>query len=67
MPRRSNTKSHGLSARDYVRLLFGVATTTYHAAPFAIGVQLWGALVGSIPPLITTYFAVATTTALADA
>lgn len=67
MPRRTNAKSDKLLTREYVRALLGVAVTTYRAAPLAVGVQLLGAITSSVLPLITTYFAAATTTALADA
>ena len=67
MARRTNTKSEKLSTREFIHALLGVAVTTYRAAPFAVGVQLFGAIASSVLPLITTYFAAATTTALADA
>lgn len=68
MPRRrSNIASDKLSTRDYAKALLRVATTTYRAAPLAVVVQVIGAVVGSVLPLVTTYFAAATTTALADA
>lgn len=44
-----------------------VAKTTYRAAPGAVAFKLAGAVITSVLPLLTTYFAALTTTKLADA
>ena len=56
-----------LTARQYAGALTKVAGTTFRAAPSAVIVQVVGALVSAILPIVTTYFAALTTTALADA
>ncbi|MCA0228673.1 ABC transporter ATP-binding protein/permease [Patescibacteria group bacterium] len=67
MPRRRNVTPEKLSTRDYTRALLKVAATTYRAAPLAVIVQIVGAFITAILPLVITYFAAATTTALAEA
>lgn len=47
--------------------LLHVAATTYRAAPLAILVQIAGSIITAVLPIITTYFAARTTTALAEA
>ncbi len=47
--------------------MFKVAQTTYQAAPLAVITQLVGALITAILPIVITYFAALTTTALAEA
>lgn len=44
-----------------------VAKTAFKLAPWAVVVQVIGALITAILPLVTTYFAALTTTALAEA
>lgn len=61
------SKSKKLTSGEYVRAIVGVAKETYRAAPLASIVQIVGALITSVLPLITTFFAALTTTALADA
>ncbi len=56
-----------LSSREYFVAIWNVAKETYHAAPMAAISQVIGALISSILPLVTTFFAALTTTALADA
>ena len=56
-----------LSTRRRFTILAKVARETYHAAPFAVIIQLFGALINAVLPLITAYFAALTTTALAAA
>lgn len=56
-----------LSARQYAKALIAVGVTTYRAAPAASIVQLIGSAVTAVLPLVITYFAAKTTTALADA
>lgn len=45
----------------------GIAKLTYDAAPLAVFIKITGALVTVVLPLVTTYYAALTTTALADA
>jgi ATP-binding cassette subfamily B protein/ATP-binding cassette subfamily C protein len=56
-----------LTSRQYITAIVGVAKTTYKAAPLAVVVQLAGAIISAVLPIVTTYFAALTTTALADA
>ncbi len=56
-----------LSARQYLFAVGQVAKETYQAAPLPSIVQLVGAIITAVLPIITTYFAALTTTALADA
>lgn len=65
--RRSNNDKTKLTTRQYVSALYRVGVTTYRAAPLAVIVQIFGSLVSAILPLVTTYFAAATTTSLANA
>lgn len=44
-----------------------VAQATYKAAPLAIVVQVTGSIITAVLPIVTTYFAARTTTALAEA
>ena len=56
-----------LSTRERVFGIARVAKITYKASPVAVFVKIIGTLVTSILPVITTYFAALTTTALAEA
>ena len=56
-----------LTTRQYITAIAGVAKTTYKAAPLAVVVQLVGAIITAVLPIVTTYFAALTTTALAEA
>ena len=67
MPRRKPVKQRKLTTREYAVAIFRVAQTTYRAAPLAIIIQLIGSVVTAVLPIITTYFAARTTTALAEA
>jgi len=60
-------KSKKLTNAQRRKGLWRVAKSTYRAAPSAVFVKLAGALVTGLLPLITTYFAAQTTTALAAA
>ena len=66
MPRRKkNTRK--LTARQYAAAVAQVAATTFRASPFAIAVQVMGSIISAVLPIVTTYFAAQTTTALAEA
>lgn len=68
MPHRRPTKNEKkLTTRQFLVAMWRVAVTTYNAAPLAIIVQMTGSLVTAILPIVTTYFAALTTTALAEA
>lgn len=67
MPRRRKKDEKKLSTKEYILAVFGVAKITYKAAPLAVIVQLAGAVITAVLPIITTYYAAQTTTALADA
>lgn len=67
MPRPSKTKPKKLTKRQYAKALASVAVITYKAAPVAVFVQLGGALISAILPIVTSYYAALTTTALAEA
>ncbi len=56
-----------LSAKERVFGIGRVAKITYKASPLAVFIKIIGVLVNSILPIITTYFAALTTTALAQA
>lgn len=56
-----------LTTRQYVTAIVGVAKTTYKAAPLAVIIQILGAIITAVLPIVTTYFAALTTTALAEA
>lgn len=67
MPKRSNKDQPTLTTKQYIYAMWRVGVTTYKAAPLAIVVQLIGAMMSAILPLVTTYFAALTTTTLAEA
>lgn len=64
-PRKKNTKK--LTTREYLAAILGVAKITYQSAPLAVIVQLMGSVISAVLPIVTTYFAAQTTTALAEA
>ncbi|HEY1085558.1 MAG TPA: ABC transporter ATP-binding protein [Candidatus Saccharimonadales bacterium] len=67
MPRRTKKDKRKLSPKEYAVAIGKVAHTTYKAAPLAIIVQVIGAVITSVLPIITIYYAALTTTALAEA
>jgi ATP-binding cassette subfamily B protein len=66
MPRKKKP-TEKLSTKQYAVALFRVAQTTFRAAPFAVTLQLMGAIATAVLPILTAYFAALTTTALAAA
>lgn len=56
-----------LSKKQYVSAIANVAVITFRASPFAVILQLIGAIINAVLPIVTTYFAALTTTALAEA
>lgn len=68
MPRpKLKNSDKKFNTRQKVAGIARVAAITYKASPLAVFVKLAGTLITSILPIITTYFAALTTTALADA
>lgn len=60
-------KKRKLTTRQYATAVAGIAKLTYKAAPLAVFMKVTGSIVTAILPIITTYYAALTTTALADA
>jgi ATP-binding cassette subfamily B protein/ATP-binding cassette subfamily C protein len=60
-------KKRKLTAKQYLFAIASVARTTYKAAPLAVFIKVAGAIVTAVLPIVTTYFAALTTTALAEA
>lgn len=56
-----------LTSRQYVVAIARVGKLTYAAAPLAVIMQLAGSIITAVLPIVTTYFAALTTTALAGA
>lgn len=56
-----------LSVKERLFGIARVASITYKASPLAVFVKLIGTVITSVLPIITTYFAALTTTALAEA
>ncbi|MEP6710299.1 MAG: ABC transporter ATP-binding protein [Candidatus Saccharibacteria bacterium] len=67
MPRPSKKAAKKLTKKQYVRAIWQVAKITYRAAPLAVVVQLAGSVVTAVLPIVMTYFAALTTTALGEA
>ncbi len=61
------TDKRKLSTRERVFGIARVARITYKASPLAVFVKVAGTIVTSVLPIVTTYFAALTTTALAEA
>ena len=60
-------KKSNPTTKQYLRAIGRVCKTTYQMAPLAIIVQMIGSIITAILPIVTTYFAALTTTALAEA
>jgi ATP-binding cassette subfamily B protein/ATP-binding cassette subfamily C protein len=65
--RKSTKQERKLTTRQYIVAIARVAQATYRAAPLAIIVQVTGSIITAVLPIVTTYFAARTTTALAEA
>lgn len=63
----ANPKKRKLTPKEYMSAIFGVAKITFKAAPLAVAIQIIGSFVSAILPIVTTFFAALTTTALAEA
>ena len=64
---KAGKTSRKLNTRQKVSGIARVAAITYKASPLAVFVKIAGTLITSILPIVTTYFAALTTTALANA
>jgi len=60
-------QASGLGPRAYLRAAKDIAAVTWRATPGTIILQLLGTLITAILPIVTTWFAALTTTALAEA
>ena len=67
MHRRSSKNDKKLTGKQLATALWRVALTTFRAAPLVVIIQLVGSFVSAILPIVTTFFAALTTTALAEA
>lgn len=56
-----------LSSREQIKAIAGVAALSFKIAPGAVMFKIGGAIFSAVLPLLTTYFAARTTTALVDA
>jgi ATP-binding cassette subfamily B protein/ATP-binding cassette subfamily C protein len=56
-----------LSKRERMFGVIRIAKITYKASPMAVFVKIFGTIITAVLPIITTYFAALTTTALAEA
>lgn len=56
-----------LNGREQIRAIIGVAKLSFQTAPGAVLFKMGGAIIDAVLPIITTYFAALTTTALVDA
>lgn len=56
-----------LSTRKQAKAIAGVAALSFKTAPSAVAFKLIGAVLDAVLPIITTYFAALTTTALVEA
>lgn len=68
MPRRHKVnKDVKLTKREYAVAILRICKITFKAAPFAVVLQLTGSIINAVLPIVTTFFAALTTTALAEA
>lgn len=56
-----------LTSKQYIVAIARVGKLTYTAAPLAVIMQVAGSIITAVLPIVTTYFAALTTTALASA
>jgi ATP-binding cassette subfamily B protein len=56
-----------LAVRPYARAVAQVLRVSFRASPAAVVMKVVGSLISALLPLVTTYFAALTTTALAAA
>lgn len=61
------TEVKKLTAKQRSRAVLKVAKITYQASPLMVWMQLGGSIIDAVLPLVTTFFAALTTTALAEA
>jgi ATP-binding cassette subfamily B protein/ATP-binding cassette subfamily C protein len=63
----ADTKKPKLTQKQRLRAIFHIAKMAYQTAPMAFFVQLFSSILNAALPIVTTYFAAQSTTALADA
>jgi ATP-binding cassette subfamily B protein/ATP-binding cassette subfamily C protein len=56
-----------LSSRQQIKAVMGVAKLSFRVAPVAVIFKLVGAIIDAVLPIVTTYYAALTTTALVSA
>jgi ATP-binding cassette subfamily B protein/ATP-binding cassette subfamily C protein len=67
MARRFRKKADGMTTRQQLVAIAGVAKLSFRSAPGAVVFKIVGSFITAVMPFVTTYYAALTTTALADA
>lgn len=65
--KRRRQADKGLTTRQYLRAAREIAQLTWSTVPGTIVLQIAGAIITAVLPIVTTYFAALTTTALGEA
>ena len=65
--RNRRIQQSNLGAREYLRAAREIAQLTWETTPGTIILQIAGAIITAVLPIVTTYFAALTTTALGEA
>ena len=66
-PRNRRIQQSNLGARQYFRAAKEIAQLTWETTPWTIVLQVAGAIITAVLPIVTTYYAALTTTALGEA
>lgn len=61
------TEKKKLSTKQQAKAIVGVASLSFKTAPSAVSFKLFGAVINAVLPIVTTYYAALTTTALVGA
>jgi len=67
MPRNRRRQESKLGPKQYLRAAKDIAKLTWETTPGTIILQIAGAIITAVLPIVTTYFAALTTTALGEA
>jgi ATP-binding cassette subfamily B protein len=67
MPRNRRRQESKLGPKQYLRAAKDIAKLTWETTPGTIVLQIAGAIITAVLPIVTTYFAALTTTALGEA
>jgi len=67
MPRNSRRQDSKLGPKQYLTAAKDIAKLTWETTPWTIVLQIAGAVITAVLPIVTTYFAALTTTALGEA